>query len=108
MSYILIKNGSYRNSSVQNTVFPVIQNFKKGAKGTFITVNGSEVLGPNCSKIRVKCNPDEATFVEKSLYDKQINAVVTVTEAAEAKEKKPGAAADNKRMKEIEERFEIL
>ena len=92
MSYILIKNGSYLNNPIQNTVFPVIQNFKKGTKGTFITVNGSEVLGPNRSKIRVKCNPDEAIFVEKRIYDKQINAVVKVTEAAEAKEKKPTGA----------------
>ena len=109
MSYILIKNGSYRNHPIQNTIFPVIQNFKKTDKtGTFITVNGSEVFGSNRGKIRVKCNPDEATFVEKSLYDKQINATIDITEAAAAKKPKPSVASDNKRMKEIEERFEIL
>jgi len=108
MSYILIKHGSYQNTPIRDKVFPVIRNFKKGVNGYFITVNGSEILGPDRAKIRVKCDPANTTFVEKNLYDRQLNAIVKVTEAVEAKETKPSNNADEKRMIEIAERFEIL
>ena len=33
MSYILVKNGSYRNQAVENTVFPLIKNFQSKKDG---------------------------------------------------------------------------
>ncbi|MEL0099542.1 MAG: hypothetical protein VW907_08310, partial [Opitutae bacterium] len=63
MSYILIKEGTYRNNPVQNTVFPVVKDFTEGAKGTYITVDASKVIaGRDTIRINV-ASKDDAVFV---------------------------------------------
>ena len=52
MSYVLVKQGSYRNQPVENTVFPLVQDLKVGKTGMFVTVDGSKDFGSD--KIRVK------------------------------------------------------
>ena len=66
MSYVLVKNGSYRNQAVQNTVFPLIKNFQsKKDGGGFVTVNGSCRFGDEATKIRVAVNTPEDIMVLK-------------------------------------------
>ena len=55
MSYVLVKEGSYRNQAVENTVFPLIKNFTpaKGKDGGFVTVDGSCRFGADATKVRI-------------------------------------------------------
>ena len=52
MSYVLVKEGFYRNQKIQDTVFPLVSDLKKGKSGMFVTVDGSNGFGMD--KIRVK------------------------------------------------------
>ena len=105
-SYALIKSGTYRNNKIKNSIFPVIKNFSTGKKGTFLTVDGSSIFGQAFSKIRVTCNVDQVTFVEKDLFDRQCEALTVNDDVAD--EGFSSVTSDEKRIKEIEERFEIL
>ena len=51
-SYVLVKDGSYRNQQIKNKVFPMIKNIQESKTGMFITVDGTEGFGSD--KIRVK------------------------------------------------------
>ena len=107
MSYVLVKNGSYRNQAVENTVFPLIKNFqtKKGGGG-FVTVDGSCRFGSEATKIRVALNnPKDIKFVEQDSYNVQEGAKADVVAKAEPKFT---AEQDAKRIAEIGTRFEIL
>jgi len=50
---VRIKSGSYRNSPIVDTVFPIVKPLNFGKKGKFITVNASNMLGADKSAIRV-------------------------------------------------------
>lgn len=107
MSYVLVKNGSYRNQAVENTVFPLIKNFqtKKGGGG-FVTVDGRCRFGAGATKIRVALNtPKDIQFVEQDSYNVQEGAKAEVRYKAEPKFT---AQQDAQRMDEIATRFEIL
>jgi len=104
-NYILIKEGLYRNAPIKNTVFPVVKNFTKGATGTFITVDATKTLGRD--KIRIKCDPADTMFVEQDAYDAQFSSIVVESVATTGKIDYT-AEDDDRRMDEIEERFEIL
>ena len=54
MVQVNIKNGTYRNAPVVNTSFPLIKGFQTGAKGGFVTVDGSAVFGAERNNIRIK------------------------------------------------------
>lgn len=103
MSYVLVKNGEYRNRTVTNTVFPVIKNFQFGANGGYITVDGSSVFGAEYTKVRIKTTQDQLDFVGQDVYNKQENVKVEV-----AASNTFSAEDDAKRIAEIGERFEIL
>ena len=106
MSHVLVKNGSYRNQAVENTVFP-IKNFqtKKGGGG-FVTVDGRCRFGAGATKIRVALNtPKDIQFVEQDSYNVQEGAKAEVRYKAELKFT---AEQDAQRMDEIATRFEIL
>jgi len=103
MSYVLVKNGEYRNRTVTNTVFPVIKNFQFGANGGYITVDGSSVFGAEYTKVRIKTTQDQLDFVGQDVYNKQENVKV---EVAASNTFTP--QDDAKRIAEIGERFEIL
>lgn len=55
MSTILIKQGTYRNQPVMNQVFELVEQFKQGKKGGFVTVkNGGVFLGfPDTIRVSV-------------------------------------------------------
>jgi hypothetical protein len=101
MSYVLVKSGSYRNKPVKNLVFPLIKNMTQGKKGMFLTVDGSQVFGPDFSKIRVTVKPNGFEFVDESDYLSQSETLGHV-------ESNDSAVDDEARIKEIDERFEIL
>ena len=93
MSYVLVKKGSYRNQTVENTIFPLVQDLKAGKTGMFVTVDGSKDFGSN--KIRVKVDSTEQLeYMGDSNTTEPESATIT--------------EADEKRMVEIEERFDIL
>ena len=107
MSYVNIKKGSYRNKPVENIIFPLIKNMTSGKKGMFLTVDGSKVFGPDFAKIRVTVKPTGFNFVEDEQdYLKQCESM-GMNEGQEEGEFS-SQVSDEKRIKEIDERFEIL
>lgn len=97
-NFVKIKQGTYRNAPIEDTVFPVVKPLAFGKKGPFITVDGSHLMGDAAKKIRVLLNsPSDA--VEASIEDyASVNPAVEVA----PKENKEQA------IKRIRERFEIL
>ena len=59
-----ITNGKYRNAPIQDAVFPVVKPLNIGKKGLFITVDASEMLGPDKSAIRVLVDaPEQIEYI---------------------------------------------
>lgn len=54
MQTVFIRKGSYRNQEVRNAEFPLLKGFQVGAKGGFVTVDGTGVFGEDFTKIRIK------------------------------------------------------
>ncbi len=48
---VKVKRGSYRNKPVVNKTFRLVRDYKEGAKGGFITVNGTKEFGQD--KVRI-------------------------------------------------------
>jgi len=62
MQYVTIKNGSYRNSPIINTTFPLVKPYQEGTKGGFITVDASKtVLARGVIRIQVEQGDFEIT-----------------------------------------------
>jgi len=62
MQYVTIKNGSYRNSPIINTTFPLVKPYQEGTKGGFITVDSSKtVLERGVIRIQVEQGDFEIT-----------------------------------------------
>ena len=59
---VRIANGTYRNITVKDVVFPLTKDYKQGKTGNFVTVDGSAVLGFPDRSIRIK-------VVDKSEFD---------------------------------------
>lgn len=96
--FVKIKNGTYRNTNIVDEVFPLVKQFQLGAKGGFITVDGTGQFGKD--KIRVSVDrPTDFEFVDASEY----TGVMHVNESV-----KTPVKTDEERIKEIAERFEIL
>jgi len=62
-AYVNIKSGKVRGKTIKNTIFPVVKNFSTGKNGTFITVDGSKVLGGNVKNVRVAVDPEMVSWV---------------------------------------------
>ncbi len=56
---VRIKSGSYRNTPVVDTIFPIVKPLNFGKKGKFITVNAASMFGPDKSAIRVLIESEE-------------------------------------------------
>jgi hypothetical protein len=93
---INIVAGEYRNTPVVNQVFPLIQGYKEGAKGGFVTVDGSAVFGAGREKIRVKVSGIDAYHV---VGESATQAKVAAPEKKET---------DEEAIVRIAERFSIL
>ena len=72
-NFVKIKQGTYRKNTIENTVFPIVKPLNIGKKGAFITVDGTEVLGDQFSKIRVLIeNPtQDLEYVTPAIYAEQ-------------------------------------
>ena len=84
---VKIISGTYRGSTISNTVFPMLRPVVSGAKGDFVTVDASEKLGAKYKKIRVMVNDYEYVGVEQPVKKRE---------------------TDEQIISRIEERFEIL
>ena len=99
-AYIKIKSGSYRNNDVTGRVFQLVEQYKTGTNGGFVTVlNGGQF--PNYpEKLRVKVN-GVADYEFTSESDQAVQQILV--------EEDPNAnASDEERMEQIAERFKIL
>lgn len=86
---IKIVSGKYRGSKIENTVFPMLRPVVAGAKGDYVTVDASNVLGSKFGKIRI--------MVEEYEYVGESDTVPTLK-----------VETDEEIMARIEDRFEIL
>lgn len=97
-SFIRVVNGSYRKSDVSDKVFELVEQYKDGAKGGFVTVmNGGQF--PGCpDKVRISVNsPMDYVFVTDGEQVAQV--VETAQDAVET---------DEEVIVRIRERFDIL
>ena len=101
-SFICIKSGEYRGEKVENMMFPLVKQFQMGAKGGFVTVDGTAWKGQD--KVRVKvASPTAYYFVDKEDYVAAGNEVAESESEALHEEE-----TDEQIMARIGERFEIL
>ena len=69
MNYVLIKSGTYQKLQVADKVFPVIKEFKTGARGSYITVDGTILGSDYAHPVRIKCTKADIVDVEQDAYD---------------------------------------
>jgi hypothetical protein len=104
VSFIRIKQGSYRNFDAAGRVFQLVEQYKTTAKSGFVTVkNGGQF--PGCPEdIRVKLSgPVDYEFVSEADFVAAGN-----TAPAEAAEVAAAGETDEEAIVRIRERFEIL
>lgn len=87
---VKIISGKYRGTKLENVTLPMHRPVVAGAKGDFVTVNASELLGTQFSKIRVQV--DEYEYVGD----------------VEVIKEKVKVETDEEIIARIEDRFEIL
>ena len=92
--FVKIKNGTYRNQTITDEVFPLVKQYQLGSKGGFITVDGTGRFGKD--KIRVTI----ASPVEYELVDATEYTGVVAHEYSEQ--------SDEERIADIAQRFEML
>ena len=94
---INIVSGEYRGKKVENQTFPLIEAYRIGAKGGFVTVNGTEHFGVGREKIKIKLDSEQHFhYVGGNSEHVSAPAEVHVTET------------DDEAMARIAERFETL
>lgn len=98
---IKIKQGSYRNSPIFDTVFPIVKPVNIGKKGMFVTVDARALLGEDKGAIRVLLDsPDAFEYVDGEAPSEPIVAKA-------AKVEKPTETPEEA-MNRIRKRFAIL
>jgi len=101
MSKICIKNGVYRNQPVRNITFSLVQGFRTGARGGYVTVDSEGYFGPDFGQVRVRVNSiEDIEYVEGTSVTKE-NTVVEF-------KPQPQVETEDEAMARIRERFEIL
>ena len=92
---VRIANGTYRNITVKDVVFPLTKDYKQGKTGNFVTVDGSAVPGFPDRSIRIK-------VVDKSEFDYLEDGENVVSGQAAQLE------TDDEIIDRLRERFSIL
>ena len=82
--FVKIKNGTYRNTAIANEVFPLVKHYTVGAKGGFITVDGTGQFGKDKIRVLVE-SPTDIEFVHADEYTgvvtaKEVTATNTQTD----------------------------
>lgn len=64
MQFVKIKNGAYRNQTIENRIFPLVKDYQEGAKGGYVTVDARNQIGFAGSPdfIRIKVSPTDYEF----------------------------------------------
>jgi len=101
MTQVLIRNGNYRNRSVQNIAFTLVKDFTQGAKGGFVTVKSDGYFGEEFDVVRVKVDSMEEIEIVGG-------NTVTATAAKNTIEFVKPQETEEQAMTRIRERFEIL
>lgn len=99
---VLVKNGTYRNAPVVNTVFELLGDWREGAKGGYITVDASGVIeGRDRIRVNVEHGDyeilDQDDYVPGKLADVETSNNPTIQNET-----------DEEIMDRIGERFQIL
>jgi hypothetical protein len=98
-AFVRIKAGAYRTTDVSGRVFQLVDQYKAGAKGGYVTVKNSGQFPGFPEDIRVKVN-------NMSDYEFVTEGDVAIPECIQAEA--ASQQTDDERMAEIAERFEIL
>jgi hypothetical protein len=95
---VLIRNGSYRNTTVRNVTFALVKDFTSGTKGNFVTVKSDGYFGAEHDQVRVKVDTiEDIEIVGGQVEQSQSNVVEFKKEET-----------DDEVMDRIEQRFSIL
>jgi hypothetical protein len=100
-AFVRIKAGAYRTTDVSGRVFQLVDQYRSGAKGGYVTVKNGDQFPGFPEDIRVKVD-GVASYEFVSESDVDALPVVQVLEDANA------GKTDEERMVEIAERFDIL
>jgi hypothetical protein len=103
-AYVKITKGTYANKSVKGVVLPLVEHFKTGTKGGYVTVNGAYFKKDRNIRIGVAA-PSAYEFVSEDEYFAQS---VELTAPAKTAEVAVSKESDEQVMARIAERFEIL
>ena len=98
-AFVRIKSGAYRTTDVSGRVFQLVEQYKAGAKGGYVTVkNGGQFPGfPEDIRVKINGVAD---------YEFVTEGDIAVAECIE--QEVASTQTDDERMAEIAERFEIL
>jgi len=99
MTQVLIREGTYRNRPVRDVVLPLVQDFRTGARGGYVTVDSQGCFGEEFGVVRVRVN---------SIDDIEITGDRTVAKQDRVVEFKKPEETDEQVMDRIEQRFSIL
>lgn len=102
-AYIRIREGEYAGNAVRNVVLPLVEQFKTGAKGGYVTVNGAYYKKDRNVRVLVT-GPNMYDFVTEAEYLAQSSDLSPVTGAVA----EVSTETDEEVMTRIGERFEIL
>ncbi|CAB4129613.1 ATPase, AAA-type, core [uncultured Caudovirales phage] len=104
-SLVRIINGTYRNSPIVDTVFPLVRPYQVGAKGGFVTVDASGMFG-EARQIRVQLDNSNAyEFVNgDAMTEVSANTSDVVVHLVKNKQEE----TDEQIIERIRERFSIL
>ena len=72
MDYVLIKTGTYQKLQIADKVFPVIKGFKTGARGSYITVDGTTLGSDYARPVRIKCSKADIVDVEQQVASRPL------------------------------------
>ena len=99
MSFVRIKSGAYRTTDVSGRTFQLVEQYKTGVKGGYVTVkNGGQFPGfPEDIRVKVNSMSDYEFVTEGDVAVAECIAVEVASQQT-----------DEERMAEIAERFEIL
>ena len=90
MANVLIKSGTYRNAPIINMSFPLVRDYHEGAKGGFVTVDGTSM---GRDRIRITVEPGDYEI------DGAVAAPIVAAKVEES---------DEAIMERIGERFDIM
>jgi hypothetical protein len=104
VAFIRIKTGAYRKVDVSGRVFQLVEQYKPGAKGGYVTVKNSGNFPGFADDIRIKIDGmTDYEFVSESEYVEAGNTPVLEAKAVEA-----SGETDEQVIERIRQRFEIL